>query len=76
MCRDWANNLNNGPAAAGNWALGVPVGRTSEGGETLCCQCGMSVFLISGKGMVVRAVKQRITAGRWQQEEREKDDDR
>lgn len=29
-------------------------------------ECGMSVFLISERGMVVRAVKQRITAGRWQ----------
>lgn len=58
------HNLNNGVAEACNWALGVPVGEDVGGGS--CYECGMSVFLISGRGMVVRAVKQRITAGRWQ----------
>lgn len=50
----------------GNWL----VVRTGKGGgrrgEALCCECAMSVFLISGKGMVVRAARRRITAGRWQ----------
>lgn len=73
---DWANNLNNRPAAAGNWALSVPVGRTSESGGSIVLREWHVCFLNQWKRNSCQGSEAENYCRKMAAWEREKDEDR